>query len=204
MKLWSRLFGYVVVIGVVAAAWFFGIAGRSDNATDAAALLPPDPGYAALGAQVIETGYDGRERYRLNAKAIHQQGDNGVIDLEQLEMNYHPGAQGDLPGEQPASTKKATEVWHLTSDRGQVRANGDDVQLNGNVVVTGPGPGSGAPLTLITDTMRINTPTEFIETDSPVRVSWSGHELLSRGMKADLKAGTLRLESEVHGEFSPR
>jgi lipopolysaccharide export system protein LptC len=51
--------------------------------------------------------------------------------------------------------------------------------------------------------MRINTPTEFIETDSPVRVRWSGHELLSRGMKADLKAGTLRLESEVHGEISP-
>jgi len=78
------------------------------------------------------------------------------------------------------------------------------IALNGNVVVTGPGPGSGAPLTLITDTMRINTPTEFIETDSPVQLRWSGRQLLSRGMKADLKAGTLRLESEVHGEFSPR
>jgi len=203
MKLWSRLFGYVVVIGVVAAAWFFGIAGRSDNATDAAALLPPDPGYAALGAQVIETGYDGRERYRLNAKAIHQQGDNGVIDLEQLEMNYHPGAQGELPGEQPASTKKATEVWHLTSDRGQVRADGDDVQLNGNVQVTGPAPGSEAPLVLTTDNMRVNTPTQFIETDAPVQIRQSGNLIYAVGMEADLKAGNVRLKSKVHASSAP-
>ena len=203
MKVWSRLLGYLVVIAVVAAAWFFGIAGRSDNATDAAALLPPDPGYAALGAQVIETGYDGRERYRLNAKAIHQQGDNGVIDLEQLEMNYHPGAQGELPGEQPASTKKATEVWHLTSDRGQVRADGDDVQLNGNVQVTGPAPGSEAPLVLTTDNMRVNTPTQFIETDAPVQIRQSGNLIYAVGMEADLKAGNVRLKSKVHASSAP-
>jgi lipopolysaccharide export system protein LptC len=52
--------------------------------------------------------------------------------------------------------------------------------------------------------MRINTPTQFIETDAPVQLLWSGHKLDARGMQADLKAGTLRLESEVHGEFSPR
>jgi LPS export ABC transporter protein LptC len=202
MKTWTRPLGYVLVLALVGFAYYIGIGSRADNAADNAALLAPDPGYAARDAEVIETGYDGRERYRLNARVVRQQSDGGVIDLEQLEMNYHPGAQADVPGDRPAAPGAAAETWHLTSDRGQVRANGDDVQLNGNVVVTGPGPASGAPLTLTTETMRINTPTEFIETDSPVRVRWSGHELLSRGMKADLKAGTLRLESEVHGEFS--
>jgi LPS export ABC transporter protein LptC len=202
MRSWSRLLGYLAVIAVVGGAYFLGVVARGPNAADSGSSLPPDPGYAARDAEVIETGYDGRERYRLNARVVRQQSDGGVIDLEQLEMNYHPGAQADVPGDRPAAPGAAAETWHLTSDRGQVRANGDDVQLNGNVVVTGPGPASGAPLTLTTETMRINTPTEFIETDSPVRVRWSGHELLSRGMKADLKAGTLRLESEVHGEFS--
>jgi LPS export ABC transporter protein LptC len=78
------------------------------------------------------------------------------------------------------------------------------VQLSGNVEVTGTAPGSGEPLTLSTRTMRINTPTEFIETKDPVTMSWSGHEIKAVGMKADLKAGKLRLESDVHGEFSPR
>jgi LPS export ABC transporter protein LptC len=199
MKHWSRLLGYVVVVALFAAAWFFGIARRSDNSVDSAAALPADPGYSALDAQVIETGYDGRERYRLDAKAIHQQGDNGVIDLEQLEMNYHPGAQGDLPGEKPASSKTSSEIWHLTSDRGQVRADGDDVQLEGNVQIIGPAPGSDLPLRLTTERMRVNTPTEFIETDAPVRISMSGNVLDAVGMEADLKAGSWRLKSAVHG-----
>jgi hypothetical protein len=31
---------------------------------------------------------------------------------------------------------------------------------------------------------------------------WSGHQLDAVGMRADLKAGTLRLESKVHGTFT--
>jgi len=203
VKSWARTLAYVFAILVVAGAYFIGRASREADTADIAAAELPDPGYAALDAEVIETGYDGRERYRLTAKVIRQQSQSGVIDLEQLAMNYHPAAQAEVPGE--AATRPPTsEVWNLRSDRGQVRANGDDVQLNGNVVVTGPAPGSGEPLRLSTDNMRINTPTEFIETKAPVEVTWSGHELTALGMQADLKAGTLRLESEVHGEFSPK
>jgi LPS export ABC transporter protein LptC len=204
MRSWARPLGYLAAVLLVGFAYFLGFGSRGDEGADSSASMAPDPGYAARDAEVIETGYDGRERYRLNARVIRQQSDGGVIDLEQLEMDYHPGAQSDVPGERPVTPASEGETWHLTSERGQVRANGDDVQLDGNVVVTGPAPGTGDPLTLTTESMRINTPTEFIETDSPVRVRWSGHELQSRGMKADLKAGKLRLESDVHGEFSPR
>jgi LPS export ABC transporter protein LptC len=188
---------------MVAGAYFIGRASRDAETAETAAATLPDPGYSARDAEVIETGYDGRERYRLTAKVVRQRSQSGVIDLEQLAMNYHPAAQADVPGE-AAVPVASGEAWHLRSDRGQVRANGDDVQLNGNVVVTGPAPGTGAPLQLSTDNMRINTPTEFIETRAPVKVTWSGHELTARGMEADLKAGTLRLESDVHGEFSPK
>jgi|SRR5688572_11077321 len=203
MKGWARPLAYGFTIVVIAGAYFIGRSGREGDPAETASAMLPDPGYAALDAEVIETGYDGRERYRLTAKVIRQQTQSGVIDLEDLAMNYHPGAQAEVPGEQPTD-QPAGEMWHLKSDRGQVRANGDDVQLDGNVVVTGPAPGTGAPLRLTTDNLRINTPTEFIETRAPVKVSWSGHELTARGMQADLKAGTLRLESDVHGEFSPK
>ena len=202
MKSWGRPLAYVAVIAVIAVAYFIGRAGRGDSEADTAATALPDPGYAARGAQVIETGFDGRERYRLNAAVIRQQIDASVIDLEQLEMDYHPGAQPRVPGEAPATAQVSNEIWHMKSDSGQVRANGDDVHLNGNVTILGPAPGSGAPLSLRTDSLRINTPTEYIETDAPVKLTWSGHELTAVGLKADLKAGTLRLESDVHGEFS--
>src|SRR3954471_16086999 len=200
-RAWSRPLGYVAVITVISVAYFIGRAGREDNGLDAAAVTAPDPGYAAKDAQVVETGFDGRERYRLNARVIRQQIDSSVIDVEGLEMDYHPGAQEKIAGE-AASKATDNEKWHLKSDRGQVRANGDDVQLTGNVVVTGHTPGSGDLLTLATESMRINTPTEFIETDDHVNLTWSGHKLDAIGMRADLKAGTLRLESDVHGEFA--
>lgn len=201
---WQRPLAWAAIIGVVALAYFIGRLGRGDNGADAAAVLPPDPGYAARDAEIIETGYDGRERYRLNARLIRQQTETGVIELEQLHMNYHPGAQAEVAGEAAPAAALSDEVWHLTSDHGQVRADGDDVLLTGNVQVTGPAPGNGEPLALSTTELRINTPTEFVETEAPVSLRWSGHELRAKGLQADLKAGTLRLESEVHGRFSQK
>lgn len=195
MKGWRKGLAVAGVIAAVALAWIFGTRASNDGGTDTAGAPLVDPGYAARDAEVIETGYDGRERYRLKASVIRQQTESGLIDLEQLQMNYHRVSQG---------ASDAGEVWHLASDHGQVRAEGDDVQLQGNVRVTGPPQGGSEPLSLTTESLRINTPTEFIETDAPVKLRWSGHELDARGMQADLKAGTLSLESDVNGHFFPK
>jgi LPS export ABC transporter protein LptC len=202
MKSWSKPFGFILLMAVIAGAYFVGRTGRSGTAADTGTGMPPDPGYAARDAQVIETGYDGRERYRLNAKVIRQQSETGLIDLETLDMDYHPDAQGKLPGEAPVSNAAVGDLWHLRSDRGQVRADGDDVQLNGHVLITGHSLKSGEPLTVSTESLRVNTPTQYIETREPVLLRLAGHEIHAVGMQADLKAGTLRLESEVHGSFS--
>jgi LPS export ABC transporter protein LptC len=204
VKGWARALTYFAVIAAIAVAYYLGHGGSDDTGADIAGGPPLDPGYAARDAEVIETGYDGRERYRLKAKVIRQQTESGVISMELLEMNYHAGAQGAVPGEARAAGKDADEVWHLTSDRGLVRADGDDVELNGNVRVTGPARGGTEPLSLSTDSMRINTPTEFIETRAQVKLRWSGYVINSLGMQADLKAGTLRLESDVNGHFFPK
>ncbi len=204
MKRWSRPLAYGAVIAAVVLAWLFGRTGSDDTGADAAGAPPLDPGYAARDAEVIETGYDGLERYRLKASVIRQHTESGVIDLENLEMNYHRAAAPGAVGAPAGDSKDSGEVWHLTSERGQIRADGDDVQLNGNVLLTGPAPGTGEPLSLSTDSLRINTPTEFIETEAAVKLRWSGHEINARGMTADLKAGTLRLESDVNGHFTPQ
>lgn len=200
MKGWRRALGYVALFAVVGVAYYVARSGPDDDSANATGTSVLDPGYAARDAEVIETGYDGRERYRLKAQVIRQQTESGVISLEQLEMNYRADAQPKVPGETPVAS--AGEVWHLTSDHGLVRADGDDVQLDGNVRVTGPAPGSGEPLSMTTDNMHINTPTQFIETSAPVKLRWSGYVLNARGMQADLKAGKLRLESDVNGHFS--
>jgi lipopolysaccharide export system protein LptC len=192
---WRRGLATAGVIAIVVVAYIFGRGGGTEGDTDTGGALPVDPGYSARDAEVIKTGFDGRERYRLKAAVIRQQTESGVIDLEKLEMNYHRTTEAGVD---------AGEVWHLTSDHGQVRADGDDIELKGNVRLVGPPQGGAEPLSVTTETLRINTPTEYIETDAPVKVRWSGHELDARGMQADLKAGTLRLESDVNGHFYPK
>jgi LPS export ABC transporter protein LptC len=204
MKNWSRALKYVAAIAVIGLAYFIGVRGSDDDGVDAASSTAPDPGYSARDAQVIETGYDGRETYRLNARMIRQQTESGVIELEGLAMDYHIDS-GDKSAAQPAPAVQApADIWHLTSDHGEVRDNGDDVELNGNVRIDGPTPGTGEPLSLTTENLRINTPTKFIETSAPVKFRWSNLELTARGMQADLMAGKLRLESDVNGHYFPK
>ena len=203
MKGWRLRLAWTGLIAVVALAWLFARDRANDDDTDTAGAIPLDPGYAARDAEVIETGFDGRERYRLKAAVIRQQTESGVIELERLEMDYHRNTQATA-GDAPAIIGNPGEIWHLTSDHGQVREEGNDVELNGNVRLTGPPQGGVEPLSLTTETLRINTPTEFIETDAPVKLRWSGHEIDAVGMRADLKAGTLSLESDVNGHFQQK
>ena len=117
MKSWSRALKYAAAIAVIAVAYFIGVRGTDEDDTDAANATAPDPGYAARDAQLIETGYDGRERYRLNARVIRQRTESGVIELEELAMNYHVESSGELPGESTSAAGASADVWHLTSDR---------------------------------------------------------------------------------------
>ena len=127
-----------------AGAYFIGRAGRSDDDAETAAAKAPDPGYAARDAKIIETGYDGRERYRLNARVIRQQIESGIIDLEHLEMDYHPGAQGKCRARRRLSATQHAKSGTSRPTTGEVRADGDDVQLTGNVDVTGPAPAAAS------------------------------------------------------------
>ena len=145
----------------------------SSAAPAAAATMRRRRGAATAGSRLRRARRrDHRDRLR-RPRTIPAQGADVI--RQQTRSRRHrprkagnglpPRRAGDAAGEPaPLRRSRSNEIWHLTSDRGQVRADGDDVQLSGNVRVTGPAPGSGAPLTLTTERMRINTPTEFIET----------------------------------------
>ena len=47
--------------------------------------------------------------------------------------------------------------------------------------------------------MMLDTVAEIAETQSPVELAFGAHRMHALGMRADLKAGKLRLESNVNG-----
>ena len=53
------------------------------------------------------------------------------------------------------------------------------------------------------DTLRYDVPEGVASTKDDVRIDFGGHTLTARGMVANMKERTLRLESKVHGRFQP-
>jgi lipopolysaccharide export system protein LptC len=51
--------------------------------------------------------------------------------------------------------------------------------------------------------MTLDTVDETAQTKSPVELAFGIHRIQALGMRADLKAGNLQLESDVRGHFTP-
>ena len=150
--------------------------------------LPPQrPGYYLAGVQLQEYGQDGRLRIGLESERADEDAATGSIGLTDVSVDYHA----------PAGQR-----WFLTADRARVPPGGRLVEFEGAVSLTGTPAGQRQVAELRTDRLTLDTVAERAMTKSPVELAFGAHALQSRGMQADLKAGSLRLESDVHGSFN--
>ncbi len=193
---------YRVVIVVLIVALVVGallMTNRTDSPTERAADEPlSEPGYAARDTEVVETGADGRELYRLKAELIRQRPDAGIIELERVQMDYSP------PTESTSAPDGATPaLWKVSALRGEVQESGERIRLSGSVNVTGPMPTAVQTIRLDTELLDIQPREQLITTDAPVTLTWTGQRLSSVGMIANLKDETVQLQSKVNGRFLP-
>ncbi len=182
------LIGFVVIVAVIATI----LLGRTARAPDSVGADRPtatDPGYSARDAEVIETGDDGRPRYRLTARLIEQAPNDQTITLSQPVL-HHADANGG--------------TWRASAATGTVPRERDIVELTGNVLLTGTLASGGEPARITTSHLSFDAGRDIAQTSAPVTIEWSGHQLYARGLRADLGAETLRLESSVHGNFLPQ
>jgi LPS export ABC transporter protein LptC len=56
---------------------------------------------------------------------------------------------------------------------------------------------------LHTARLQLDTVAEVADTRAPVELAFGAHRMRALGMHADLKSGTVRLESNVSGRFTP-
>jgi LPS export ABC transporter protein LptC len=178
----------VTVVALLAGgALLFSLLGGGDDGMEMATAVD-DRGYYLNDATLTELGPDGRPRVVVRARSIEQQLSDQSVRLEALELDYSTEQQGR---------------WQVTAQTGRMPSDRGSLLLAGDVRVTGAATAGQGQAVIRTDELAYDTRSNVVQTAAPVIVEFGPHELRGRGMRVGLNEGTLRLESNVHGQFKP-
>lgn len=145
-------------------------------------------GYYLKGARLLGTDDEGRVAYRILAERLEELPDHEILEMSGVEVDYRP-ADG--------------QPWRISAANASAPKDGAQLDLTGRVELRNePAEGSEA-VVIATETLRFVPDTSSAESDQPVRISIGDWQLDAVGLRTHLKGDTLRLESKVHGKFSP-
>lgn len=163
---------------------FYELASRRDVMDIASEERPAQRGYYLKDAVITDTDASGAARIRLAARRIEQNAGTNDVALSGVHVDYYAEQQ---------------RHWILTADRGRVPGGSETVTFAGDVVLRSA---DGEPAaTVRTESLAVDMSRDIASTVDPVAILVSGHTLHAQGLRADLKAETLQLESAVHGTF---
>jgi len=182
----GRFFSLLAVLLLIGVIYYFTSGTGGSDTPKATGQPADDAGYAARNAQLIETSDDGRPIYTLFADRIRQHTNDNRVQLDQPRMTF-VASDGN--------------TWHVQSRAGQIRDDGVNVILYGDVHVNGELPGSEAPAVIDTSILSFDTKKEIVTTHAPVTLDWNGRKLSGTGLIAKLPDHLVRLESRIHGSF---
>jgi lipopolysaccharide export system protein LptC len=182
-----RVFTVLAVAALVISTWILSSPAHRPSAQNAPQQADL-PGYYLKNA--ILTDYDaaGAPSIRIEAERIDQIAHGNEVALYNVRVNY------DAPSGQN---------WILVGDTAHVQPGGKVIDVSGNVRLQGESPGTEGTAVIRTDLLSYNVPESIASTKSDVRIEYGGHILTARGLSANLKERTMRLESKVNGRFLP-
>jgi lipopolysaccharide export system protein LptC len=181
-----RLLGILCILGLIGAVYYFSSGSGAPSAPTAAAQPDDAPGYSARDAEVVETGDDGRPLYTLTADRVRQHPNDNRVQLDSPRMTYI--ARDGVP-------------WHVRARSGQIRGDGELVELYGDVHLNGQTPDAEAPTVIDTSTLSFDTKREVVWTKAPLTLDWNGIKVDAVGVTANLNDHRVRLESRVDGRL---
>lgn len=175
--------GAAVAAGMVMLYGLFADRGGDDLDKVTAA---PERGYYLTDAVLREMGPDGKPRVVVHTPAAEQLLSDQSVLMHDPKVDYLGGKTGD---------------WVVTARTGRLAPDQSTLLLSGGVRVTGD-TSHGSPV-ITGDLISYDTRTGKVDSREPVHVVFGRHVLNGRGLEADLKSGTMKLESEVNGRFVP-
>lgn len=185
-------------VGAVAlvVAFALGSGGRTTslNASTDAARDEVGVSFVASDVVVQQTDVAGRLEYEILAAQVEQHDDEAPVVARELTLQYAPA------GDEVIATQRR---WTLHADEAELPEDASRLRVSGNVEVQAQLADASRPVVLRTSELTYRTGERLLESDHPVTFSWGAQQLQATGLKADFDAGTLRLESRVHGRILP-
>jgi LPS export ABC transporter protein LptC len=181
-----RVFTVLAVIALAISTWMLSSPTHRPQTT---IVKPSDlPGYYLKNAVLTDYDLAGDPSIRIEAERIDQIAHGNEVALYNVHVDYQtPDGQS----------------WVMVGDVAHVQPGGKVVDVTGNVRLQGEATGPAGAAVLHTDTLSYNVTDAVASTKSDVRLDFGGHTLTARGLVANLKDRTIRLESKVNGRFQP-
>jgi len=182
-----RVFTVLAVIALGVSTWILSSPARHARApTDAAQA--DFPGYFLKNAVLTDFDLVGDPSIRIEAERIDQIAHGNEVALYNVRVAYQaPNGQ----------------TWVMVGDTAHVQPGGKIVDVTGNVRLQGDAAGREGAAVIHTDTLSYDVTDAVASTKSDVRIDFAQHTLTARGLTANLKERTMRLESKVNGRFHP-
>jgi LPS export ABC transporter protein LptC len=193
MKRWRWLLAVAIIGLVVAAAYVAGTrqpdaSSAKPNEADAATYA-----YEAHDVVLRQMDANGAQQYEIQAASVTQLPRDGAIEAHDLTLHYDP------PGHETDPMRR----WVLTASSAQLPEASQVVKLHGQVQVQGHVPQSSAPIRFQTEKLDYNLQTQELRNDTLFEFQWGGSQFSGRGLKANIKQGTMSVESDTNGKIVP-
>jgi LPS export ABC transporter protein LptC len=182
-----RIFTVLAVVALALSTWILSTPGHQPK-TAADATRAEKPGYYLKNALLTDYDEQGEPGIKIAAQRIDQVGGGTEVALHDVRVDYQ-GPNG--------------QTWFMLGDLAHVQSGGKLIDLTGNVRLQGTDRGAGGPAVIRTDSLHYDVGAAVASTKNDVRIEFDQHTLNARGLVANLKERTMRLESRVNGRFHP-
>lgn len=173
----------VILLLAAVSSWLSEESRREARRAEAEGERAPD--YFMEGVVATEMGADGRPRQRLEATRLNHFPRDGRSELAAPHLVVY---QDESP------------PWHLFAKRGEVRAGGAEIFLEGGVRLTRAAP---EEVEIRSATLRLHPDRRHAETADPIVVVSGADRLEAVGMEASLQDERVTLKSQVRGIHAP-
>ncbi|MGK9067257.1 LPS export ABC transporter periplasmic protein LptC [Stutzerimonas chloritidismutans] len=168
---------------------YWNIRPESFMETPAAVTAPESPiDFYVINSRTVQYQPDGKRNYELVAEKVEHVKASDVSLLTRPDLKSYRGT--DLP-------------WHVTSERGEVGPQGEEVELIDNVRIERTD-AKGRPTIVTSSRMTVLPEKDYAETRQPVRIVAANGVTTATGMKAYMNEGRMLLLSNVRGQHELR